>query len=133
MYKMVSSSKYIENYIENFIEKDMKKLWNAVCSVSILVPTMNDFTGRCEYAEDLIYEDIPCNLINKSTSSLADESPSSTKVTATLLTPKNVNIPVGSKISVKIDGETTDYAYAGFMKTYRSHREIPVAIFHKWA
>lgn len=126
---MVSKAKFVELYFK----RDMKKLWNAECSVSVLIPKINEITGRCEYEEELIYEDIVCNLINKSTSNLGEESPTTTKATAVLLTEKDINIPIGSKISVKIDGEITDYAYAGFMKNYDSHREIPVAIFHKWA
>lgn len=113
--------------------KSLKRILGDICSVSVLEQVENEETGRIENAETLIFEDVPCYFISKSSSSYVKNNyvPSATN-NGVLIVERNIQIPMGSKITVTQNGETTDYSYAGIPTVYSCHREIPVAIFERW-
>ncbi len=111
---------------------DMKKLWTGVCSIIQLKAIENLESGRMEKSEEVIFDAVPCLLIS-STKSATRGNVSEVYSSATLIIDSSVQVPEGSKITVCQNGYTADYAFSGIPKVYRSHKEIPLTLFRRWA
>ncbi len=82
----------------------------------------------------VVLEGQPCKL-SFETLQAAAQSGSAAAVTQAvkLFVSPDVQIRPGSKITVTQDGATADYTYSGVPAVYRTHQEIMLELFEKWA
>ena len=118
----------------NAHKKAIQSLWKGLCTVYVRVSTIDPSTGRNVFMEQVLVDGVPCRL---SFSRIDTTTPNSgaakvTQEVKVFLDPA-VQVPTGSKLVVTQNGVTGEYSQSGEPAVYTNHKEIPLALFTKWA
>ncbi|MDR1692273.1 MAG: hypothetical protein LBR72_02855 [Oscillospiraceae bacterium] len=119
----------------NAVRKAIEGLYDGVCTVYVreASPGHDPVSGETVFVENAVISDAPCRL---SYSRITETSPGvAARVTQTvkLFIAPEAEVPPGSKITVTQNGVTGHYAQSGEAAVYASHREIPLALFERYA
>jgi hypothetical protein len=117
-------------------QQALQSLWRGQCSVYVRVadPAPDPQTGRNTFTEQAVAEGVPCRL---SFSRITDTQPESSaqKVTqqVKVFLDPGVELPPGSKLVITQNGVTGNYEQSGEPAIYAYHKEVPLALFERWA
>ncbi|MEG1427098.1 MAG: hypothetical protein RSC76_05360 [Oscillospiraceae bacterium] len=113
--------------------KDLEKLYCGFCTITVEEPVTNPETGRVELKERVLVRDEPCRLTYYYY--LRHAAPMERETEAyqrcALFVRRDLEVPVGSKISVQQHGFRECYERAGLPVIYSAHREIPLMVRRK--
>lgn len=109
-------------------------LYEDTCTIYANVPVLDEVTGITEYKETALYENVPCRIsFGSAAAVVADEAAPEVQQTITLFLASEVDVPAGCKISVTREGNTVDYSRSGEPSVYKTHQEIKLELFERYA
>lgn len=115
-------------------QKTVKSLWTGRAAVIIREGCLNPATGRTDFTERILADDLPCRISYKAVKSAEPvEEAAAAGQTVTLYTAPDLEIPDGSRITVTQNGVTRDYVRSGRAAVYRFHQEVPLELWKEWA
>lgn len=118
------------------IKSAIEPLYRDICSVYEKETVYKN--GRTEFAEKLVYENVPCRVSAKAYlfgEKAGSEKDNTLKVTkrAKLFVPPECVIKPGSRIKVVSSGREEIYGKSGQMNSYKTHNEVMVEILKDYA
>lgn len=108
--------------------------YDGSCTITEHRKVRDGKTKLIRYEDVIVWNDQPCHLVFKNTSS-AGQSGAATAIcqTVELIISPDIEIKAGSKITVRQHGVTTDYTRSGVPAVYATHQEIILELFKGWA
>ena len=115
-------------------KKALMLLYEDICTIYANVPVMDEETGITEYQETALHENVLCRIsFGSAAAAAADEVAPEVQQTITLFLAPEVDVPAGCKISVTREGNTVDYCRSGVPSVYKTHQEIKLELFERYA
>ncbi len=117
-------------------QQALRSLWRGLCSVYVREPdpAPDPATGRNTYTERAVAEEMPCRLsFSRITETQPDNGAARVAQTVKLFLDPAVELPPGSKLIVTQNGVTGYYTQSGEPAIYTHHKEVPLALFERWA
>lgn len=115
-------------------KKALMVLYEDTCTIYANVPVLDEVTGITEYQETALYENLSCRISFGSAAAVAaDETAPEVQQTITLFLAPEVDVPAGCKISVTREGNTVNYSRSGVPSVYKTHQEIKLELFERYA
>lgn len=112
----------------------LTQLYDDVCTIYINEPVLDEATGITEYKETAKHKNVPCRIsFGSAASAAADELAPEIQQQITLFLAPGVDVPAGCKISVTREGKTVDYSRSGEPSVYKTHQEIKLELFERYA
>lgn len=109
-------------------------LYEDTCNIYSQLPELDESTGITGYNETATYENIPCRIsFGSAAEAAADQAAPEVTQTITLFLAPDIMVPAGSKISVTREGNTVDYFRSGEPAVYKTHQEIKLELFERYA
>jgi len=117
------------------VRKAIESLYTGKCSITVFEKSQNTQNKRQEFAERVLYVDIPCKLsyFDRIKSVAGDGDLAGVNLSARLFISPEIFIPAGSKITVTQNGRTTSFCRSGESAVYPSHQEVMLEIFKSFA
>ena len=103
----------------------IERLYTHLCDVYGYASEKDDESGITTKNETMLYKDLPCRISFELSYPLeqTDKTAFSSQRVKLFVSPK-VNIPCGSKVTARINGETIFFGYSGEQAVYSTHKEI---------
>ena len=115
-------------------KKALDLLYEDTCIIYINEPVLDEATGITEYRETATQENVPCRIsFGSAAAAAADEAAPEIQQQITLFLAPGVDVPAGCKISVTREGKTVDYSRSGEPSVYKTHQEIKLELFERYA
>jgi hypothetical protein len=115
-------------------KKALALLYEDTCTIYANMPVLDEATGITEYLETALHENVPCRIsFGSAASAAADELAPEIQQQITLFLAPGVDVPAGCKISVTREGKTVDYSRSGEPSVYKTHQEIKLELFERYA
>lgn len=115
-------------------KKALMLLYEDTCTIYANVPVLDEATGITEYLETALHENVPCRIsFGGAAAAAADELAPEIQQQITLFLAPEVDVPAGCKISVTREGKTVDYSRSGEPSVYKTHQEIKLELFERYA
>lgn len=112
----------------------IEQTYDDTCTVSILKNRKDPTTKITSKEPVMLLQEIPCKLIIESSPSVILNNDATKPLqNVKLLLEPNIEIPVGSKISVASKGRTEDYKRSGKPILFATHQEIELELFQEWS
>lgn len=109
-------------------------LYEDTCTIYTNTPVLDADTGITEYQETALHENVPCRIsFGSAAATAADEAAPEVQQSITLFLAPEVDVPAGCKISITREGATTDYCRSGVPSIYKTHQEIKLELFERYA
>lgn len=110
----------------------IEQTYDGKCTVTVKQKVKKE-NGATGFKEAIALENQPCRLIFKSVPAAGESNPAAGVAQSTkLLLAPEVDVPVGSKITVTQNGVAQDYCRSGIPAVYASHQEIPLELFERY-
>lgn len=114
-------------------KRALQKLWTDRCTVIIQSKEKNLESKLTEFVEKTLFEDEPCKLSFESLSTTGEGNVPSLGQAAKLFLSNEKEVPAGSKIIVTRQGKTFTFARSGEAGWFRTHQEINLQLWKRWA
>lgn len=115
-------------------KKALALLYEDACTIYANVPVLDEATGITEYQETALHENVPCRISFSSVAAAVDdEIAPELQQSITLFLAPGVDVPAGCKISVTREGNTVNYSRSGVPSVYKTHQEIKLELFERYA
>lgn len=115
-------------------KKALALLYEDACTIYANMPVLDEATGITEYQETALHENVLCRIsFGSAAAEAADEAAPEVQQTITLFLAPEVDVPAGCKISVCREGQVTDYCRSGEPSVYKTHQEIKLELFERYA
>lgn len=115
-------------------KKALALLYEDACTIYANVPVLNEATGITEYQETALHENVPCRIsFGSVAAAVDDEIAPELQQSITLFLAPGVDVPAGCKISVTQEGNTVNYSRSGVPSVYKTHQEIKLELFERYA
>lgn len=112
----------------------IEQTYDDTCTVSIQENIKDPVTKITSKVSIMLLQEIPCKLVIESSSPVivSNEATKPVQNVRLLLDPE-VEIPVGSKISVTNQGRTQEYKRSGKPILFATHQEVELELFQEWS
>jgi len=123
----------VDGVVYRTMRTAIERMYEGRCTVFVQSGYVNPVTKRTEFVETVLYADQSCRLSfsnGRNTTGGAPVAEMSQGVT--LFIAPELDIPVGSKIEVTQNGDTTAYSRSGTPSRYVTHQEIKLSPFERW-
>lgn len=118
----------------NAVRNAIESLYKGVCTVHIWAEVVDPITHISSFKEVPLITDQKCKLsFEKQMATTNTVGPAVIAQTTKLFIAPELDIPVGSKITVTQEGRTLDYARSGEPAIYSNHQEILLEPFKRYA
>ena len=115
-------------------KKALVLLYEDTCTIYVNEPVLNEVTGITEYKETARQENVPCRIsFGSAAAAAADEAAPEVQQSITLFLAPDIDVPAGCKISVTREGNTVDYCRSGVPSVYKTHQEVKLELFERYA
>lgn len=115
-------------------KKALALLYEDACTIYANMPVLDEATGITEYQETALHENVPCRIsFGSAAAAVTDEIAPELQQPITLFLAPGVDVPAGCKISVTREGNTVDYSRSGEPSVYKTHQEIKLELFERYA
>lgn len=115
-------------------KKALALLYEDACTIYANIPVLDEATGITEYQETALHENVPCRIsFGSAAAAVDDEIAPELQQPITLFLAPEVDVPAGCKISVCREGQVTDYCRSGEPSVYKTHQEIKLELFERYA
>lgn len=111
----------------------VKSRWKGLCTVKHMALETDKATGLTKKTEEVLYEDLPCHLNHYYylRHAAKGEKSGAYQRYAVFLSPE-IEVPLGSKLSIRQNGQAADYSYSGVPAVFSTHQELPVARYEEY-
>lgn len=115
-------------------KKALALLYEDSCTIYANMPVLDEATGITEYQETALHENVPCRIsFGSAAAAVDDEIAPELQQPITLFLAPEVDVPAGCKISVTREGNTVNYSRSGEPSVYKTHQEIKLELFERYA